>query len=287
MSNVIAPEQPQSLTTTWPARLELVFESRPEKTVLTRSRHLGPLRVQRAFYPEGGRAHIYILHPPGGMVSGDDLLIAADARDHSQVLLTTPAAGKVYRARANQQWQRQVISLSVGSHSCLEWLPQETIIFQSANVELKTEINLAKQGDVLGWDIICLARPSCDESFDKGTVVLDLTIKKMGRAVLIEKTRLNGGEEALAARWGLSGNSVLATFYATLDCSDDEVDGWRQRCEASGIEGRLALTYRKGILIGRYLGAYAEPARQMFELLWSLIRQHRGLALCRPRIWNT
>jgi urease accessory protein len=221
------------------------------------------------------------------MVSGDDLFIAAEACEGSKVLLTTPAAGKVYRARANQQWQRQVVSLRVGKGSCVEWLPQETIIFKSANVELKTTIELAEQGDILGWDIICLARPSCAETFDSGTVILDLTINKMGRAVLIEKTRLIGGSDALSAQWGLSGCTVLATFYASVDCTDTEIDRWRDQCAASGIEGHLAVTYRKGIVIGRYLGAYAEPARQMFELLWRLVRQHRGQRLCRPRIWNT
>src|SRR6185436_12298059 len=84
----------------WRAELELEFERRGGKSVLARRSHHGPLVVQRPFYPEGPRtAHVYVLHPPGGVVGGDALAVRVIANPLSHVLLTTPAAAKLYRSK--------------------------------------------------------------------------------------------------------------------------------------------------------------------------------------------
>ena len=55
----------------WSAELELGFAVVAGRTALVHNRHVGPLTVQRPFYPEGELAHVYLLHPPGGIVAGD------------------------------------------------------------------------------------------------------------------------------------------------------------------------------------------------------------------------
>src|SRR4051812_8733917 len=58
----------------WPARLDLSFARRGARTVVERVAHHGPLRIQRALYsPEDDACHVYLLHPPGGLVGGDEL----------------------------------------------------------------------------------------------------------------------------------------------------------------------------------------------------------------------
>ena len=65
----------------WYAELSLELEKRGAKTLLVGNRHQGPLRVERPFYPEpGGGCHIYLLHPPGGLVLGDLLQIKISAK---------------------------------------------------------------------------------------------------------------------------------------------------------------------------------------------------------------
>ena len=275
------------LSTQWLAQLNLVFEHSGEKTVLRRNHHHGPLRVQRPFYPEGPRAHIYILHPPGGMVSGDDLQLSFSASEKAQVLLTTPAAGKVYRARANNQRQRQTVTIDQKRDSSVEWLPQETIIFSGAKVDLETVIELEEGAEIVGWDIVCLARPSRHEKFTAGEVILDLRIHRSGRPLLIERSHIQSATPVLEAPWGLNGSPVVATFYATLACDDENVQQWRQQLAQLKLTGSVALSYRRGVLICRYLGEYAEPGRQYFEHLWTMVRQFRKIQACRPRIWNT
>ena len=70
--------QPQELDPTlhWLANYQAELVYLDDKTRLGKTSHFGPLRVQRAFYPEGNIcAHLYLLHPPGGLVAGDYLTI--------------------------------------------------------------------------------------------------------------------------------------------------------------------------------------------------------------------
>src|SRR5262249_20605752 len=93
----------------WQAALDLGFESRGLRTVLTRRASVGPLVVQRPFYPEGDVAHVYLVHPPGGVVGGDQLQLNVLAKGGAHVLLTTPAATKFYRSDGRVARQRQEI----------------------------------------------------------------------------------------------------------------------------------------------------------------------------------
>ena len=69
MNTVAADMQNQ----TWKAKLELGFKGREDKTYVSHRKHLGPLVIQKPFYPEGEVCHVYLIHPPGGIVGGDEL----------------------------------------------------------------------------------------------------------------------------------------------------------------------------------------------------------------------
>ena len=74
----------------WSAALSLEFKNISGKTVLGNTQRKGPLVVQRAFYPEGDVCHIYLVHPPGGVVGGDVLEIKAELGRETSTLVTTP-----------------------------------------------------------------------------------------------------------------------------------------------------------------------------------------------------
>ena len=88
-----------ALNTGWRAKLHLKLVEENSKTVLKQRTHQGPLQVQKPFYPgANGTCHVYLLHPPGGVVGGDSLDIKIDINSNAKVLATTPAAGKFYRS---------------------------------------------------------------------------------------------------------------------------------------------------------------------------------------------
>src|SRR3990167_5413051 len=105
----------------WKARLQLELQHLDGKTRLTRCAHSGPLRVQRPFYPDGPeQAHVYLLHPPGGLVAGDQLGIDIALHTQARALCTTPSAGKIYNNITARE-QQQHVHLRVAGNACLEW----------------------------------------------------------------------------------------------------------------------------------------------------------------------
>ena len=152
----------------WQASLALQFCHTPEKTLLHSARHSGPLTVQRPFYPEGETCHLYLLHPPGGIVGGDtlDISVRLDAKSHA--LITMPGASKFYRSNGPLACLSQHFYLD--EEATLEWLPQDTIIFPGANAALRSVFHLHATSTLLAWELYCLGRPVINETFSHGTL---------------------------------------------------------------------------------------------------------------------
>src|SRR5262249_39679672 len=141
----------------WRAALALRYARVDDRTVLSRRDHHGPLRVQKALYPEAAQTcHTIVVHPPGGIVGGDTLEIDLELDIAARVLLTTPGATKWYRSQYGTA--RQSVSASLAPQTVLEWLPQENIVFDAARAEIATSVRL--HGDALytGWEIVCFGR---------------------------------------------------------------------------------------------------------------------------------
>lgn len=276
----------------WRASLRLGFRADARRTVLERMEFFGPLRVQRPFHPEGGPCHCYLLHPPGGLVSGDRLRIEAQVGPGAHALLTTPAAGKVYGADSHNVGQEQDVRLAADG-GVLEWLPMETIVFDRANATLRTSVELEGEARCLGWDILCLGRPAGGHPFTQGQVTQSLHISRAGVPLLEERLRLAGGGPVLSGAFGLAGQPVFGTLWAVgLDdaAAGPLLAGIRTDLGGAGDPraGLMAATYRLGVLLVRYLGPSTEECRERFQRAWALLRPEcAGRAACPPRIWST
>jgi urease accessory protein len=269
----------------WQARLDLGYLRTGERTVLTSRAHHGPLVVQKSLYPEGEAVcQNIIIHPPGGMVGGDSLAVNVDAGPRTHVQLTTPGAAKCYRSAG--PFARQRIRLRAAQGAILEWLPQETIVFDAAKVELEIAIELDRDAVFMGWDVVCLGRTAAGERFDRGAVRQRLTLTRDGAPAFIERALLNGGDPMLASPIGLDANPVFGTFLATMPVITDAMLEPCRRVTAMTGEG--AVTRLPGVLIGRYRGASAAAARRYFVDLWRKLRPVMAFrAAVLPRIWTT
>ena len=266
----------------WHARLDLGFQKKSFRTVLGRRSRKGPLSVQRAFYPEGGICHVYLLHPPGGVVGGDRLDINLECDYQSHALLTTPGATKFYRSAGETAIQSQ--TFNVADNAVLEWLPQESIYFPGAVVDTSLTVNLQNNANVALWEIHCLGRPVIDEQFNEGRLDNHWKIFRDGRPVLIERLRVSN--ETLKVPSQLNSKPVVGTFVIS-SASHALLELIREQCFSNASES-LAMTLIEDFLIVRYLGHSTENAKNYFLNVWSTVRKpclgHEAVA---PRIWNT
>ncbi|MGZ8157813.1 MAG: urease accessory protein UreD [Methylobacter sp.] len=268
--------QPQG----WQAKLELGFEYKHGKTVLAHRRHIGPLTVQRPFYPEGDVCHVYVLHPPGGVVAGDCLTIAINAATDSAALVTTPAAGKFYRS--DGKLARQQVALAVAAGASLELLPQETIIYEGAQVAADVRLELAAGARFIGWEILALGRPAANEGFTTGSVGMNWQIFRAGE--LFYRERLLIDAQAFAANWGLNGHSACGTLFACPATAVQLAAVQQLIGESSG----RGVTLLDDMLICRALDIRADRLRDFFQQVWRLLRPDVVKRdACAPRIWAT
>ncbi|HEU4776438.1 MAG TPA: urease accessory protein UreD [Telluria sp.] len=266
----------------WQASLQLRFEHEAGTTRLTRRAHSGPLRVQKPLYPEGpGICHAIVIHPPGGIVGGDALAIDADAGPESHAFLTSPGAAKWYRANGKVSQQR--VALSAAAGGAIEWMPQETIFYNEAQVRMVHEVDLAPDACYIGSEILCFGRSASGERFKRGQVAQRTTIRRGGKLLWWEQGVLRGGAPAADSVFGLGGATVCATLIGIGAPLPAALLG-----DIRAIDPLLAATQIKTVFCARLLCADSEHAKRVMTRVWQTLRPHLlGHAATIPRIWQT
>lgn len=267
----------------WLAHLELEICHQDNKSVVAKSRQNGPLTIQSPFYPEGDVCHLYLLHPPAGIVGGDYLQLDVSVVDNGAALITTPGATKFYRTNGKVAHQKQFFKVKAGSS--LEWLPQETIYFPDANAQLSTIIHMENDAHFLGWDIHCLGLPVNDLDFGSGKAKIGMQVFRDGEPLFIDMMVVEREKKKHQAAF-LRDYQITATFIAT-GADANLLDNLRKKLPKAE-NGHWAATLLDDLLTVRYLGASTNEARKLFVKTWQQIRPHvlqRDANL--PRIWAT
>ena len=271
----------------WQASLALGFTRRDEATILARREHRGPLRVQKALYPEGPHVcHAIVLHPPAGIAGGDRLRIGIDIGADAQALLTTPGAGKWYRSAG--PLAEQAVSLKVGAGGTAEWLPQESIIFSGAEARMRTQVDLEQGARFIGVETLCFGRRASGETFDRGSLRLATDIRVNGHLLWRERGVIDGGSALLKSPIGLAGYSVCSTILAAGMAVAPETLAACRGAAPVEVGAQWGVSVLPQLFVGRYLGHSAEAAREWFIELWRQLRPALiGREMAPPRIWNT
>ena len=276
----------QSVASGWHGEINIDFEYRKavSKTVMASVSHKGPLRVQRPFYPEGEVCHLYLLHPPGGVVGGDTLKINVQSAEHAQAFVTTPGSTKFYRSAGSLATLEQ--TLSIKKDGLLEWFPQENIFFPGAKTKLKTEIHLQAGANFSGWEINCLGRPVNNEKFTHGEVDAGFYLYREGEIFFVDRLKVNT-EKQLSASAGLRGYAMNALFICT-GCKEAEVEAARGIINQLSVDFPVGITLLDDVLVLRALANQSEKLQAVIIPVWQALRHSVfNLSPMQPRIWST
>ncbi len=266
----------------WQGAIDLKFQVQAEKTILQRSYAHAPLKIQRPFYPEPNICHAVILHSAGGMVGGDRLTYQIGLEPDSQALITTAAAAKIYRS--NGAFAQQQISIELGDNAHLEWLPQETIIFDRAQYQQNLRVDLGARATFCGWEIVRLGRSARQETFTHGCWENALEVWQAGKPLWIDRQRITG------AQWQSSqasaGHPLLGLLVWLGGAVSAELVA-QARLLAPQHEADWGVTVLAAGLVCRYRGSDRQAAQAWFVAVWNLLRQaSRQRSACPPRVWQ-
>ncbi|MFT3931783.1 MAG: urease accessory protein UreD [Spongiibacteraceae bacterium] len=279
------------MTANWRAQLDVRFAAQKQRTVLVERMHSGPLVVQKPLYPEGdGICHAVIVHPPGGIAGGDELHLHVNLDEGAHALLTTPGAGKWYKANGRDAAQHLRFKVSAGA--TLEWLPQETILFDAARVRMSARVELAADAKFAGWEMLCFGRRAAGEKFAQGHLQQHVQIWRDDELLWNEAANLEAGSRAMLSPVGLNGHTISAVFLVAAGAVPADI---LEACRAivpvekvGQANNGYGVTALPGIFAARFIGDNIEQARMYFEQLWHVLRPwYASVDTQRPRIWST
>lgn len=250
----------------------------------------GPdIRLERLFQQGSAKAILPRIHAPvpeavlvntaGGLTGGDLLQWRLAAGPSAALVGTTQAAERVYRSSGGAARIRTRLELGAGAS--LDWLPQETILFDGGRLDRLIEIDMAADARLIAVESLILGRTAMGEIVSTGAISDQWRVRRNGR--LVHAEALHVQDDIAAATSGpatLAGGRALATVLNAAPGASDRVDEIRQM-----LTDRADIAYgvssKSDMLIVRLMG---DDARVLRMTLILLLMQFRGVAL--PRVWS-
>lgn len=244
---------------------------------LTRLQELHQAGSAKAFvHPEGHGPEVVLLNTSGGMTGGDRLAyrIALDAG--CRVTATTQTAERAYRSVGGVA--RVDITHDLGEGAHLDWLPQETILFDRAALHRSTTVNLGAGASCLLLEAIVLGRAAMGETLAEIDLRDQRSVTRAGRPVLVEPLRLTGA--ALGAGPGvLQGRRAFASLALIARGAEAALNPVRAVLDEPGVDGGASAF--DGKLTVRLLAADGWPLRRQILRLLAVLRDAPP-----PRVWQ-
>lgn len=289
MSVVTLPSEPapaaQPATAGVHGVAEIGFVDQSGETRLDHLFQHDPLHVLFPTPPKDEPPCAVLVTTSGGLVGGDRLEFSVSAGPGTKVMAMAQAAEKVYRSAGKDSVID--VRLSVGRDAWLEWLPQETILFDGARLRRRTAIDLDAGAKILAGEILVFGRIASGERLSHGLVREEWNVRRGGRLIWADALHLEGDMEDIFADPACFGG---ATAQATAIYADDDpgeyLDLARSLLDNDDNELRSAATVVNGVLVARWLGHDPARLRRAFGDFWAGFRHGCAkLPATLPRLW--
>ncbi|CAH0155597.1 urease accessory protein UreD [Roseomonas sp. CECT 9278] len=249
----------------------------------TRIAHLFQAAPARILFPtsEGDEPPLAVLvNTAGGLAGGDALALDLRLGAGAAATLSTPSAEKIYRSLGAAT--RIDATIDVGSGATLEWLPQETILFDGARLHRRIAVALAPDARLLFAEMMVFGRRARGEVMRDGAVQESWRLRRGGSLVWADGLALGGDlSTRLDDRFGFAGAEAMACLLLA-------VPGPVEPLRAALREADVAATMlRPGLLLARWLGDAAAVRGALGEAVRLVRVQALGLPARLPRLWTS
>jgi urease accessory protein len=252
------------------------FAVREGKTRLADLYQRDPCRILFPDPEPGDPIQAVLLTTSGGVTDGDALHMEIAAEASTEAIVATQAAEKIYRASKGGGHCAIDVSVSVAEGATLDWLPQETIVFEGARLKRRTVAEVAPSASLLACEMVVLGRAASGERFTHGLLLDQWSVKRAGKLVWTDTLRVEG-ETPDGAGFGKA--NALSTVIGVWDEPQPRFEKARALLEAAD-EVRAGVTLVNGVMIARLLGEATMVRRATIDFLTAF----RGQRL--PRVWH-
>ncbi len=221
------------------------------------------------------RAEAVFVNTAGGATSGDRLSLSVMLDDNAALTTTTQAAERIYRSTGGHA--EIINAATLGANAALDWLPQETILFDGSALDRRLTVDMHDTATFLATETFVLGRRAMGETLTRAALSDRWRITRGGRIAYADTLRFNDPAD-LAHRATLNGNRALTTLVYIAPDAEDRLTQAR-RLLPTDIE--TAASAWNGMLVARFLAPDAQPLR---AALITFLSNFRGRAM--PRVWH-
>jgi urease accessory protein len=258
--------------------VRVVAKQSGDETVLDELRQAGCLKVRFPKRIVPSWMDVVMLNTGGGVAGGDRLDLAFGVAASGRMTIAAQAAERFYRALAADAPSSVRTQLTMEPGAFLEWLPQETILFDGSALDRRLDVDLAPDARFLGVETVVFGRTAMGERVREGWLRDVIRVRRGGSLLLHDSIRLDGDIDAALRRPAIGGGAcaVATVVYVAPDAADrlDVVRTAMAPAEAGA-------SVWNGMLVGRILGADSAGVRKTVVAALNVLRDDRPL----PRVW--
>ncbi|MDE0779981.1 MAG: urease accessory protein UreD [Alphaproteobacteria bacterium] len=267
-------------------RAEIGFAYDDGRTRLATLDQSDPLRILFPYVSPDEPITGALVTTSGGLVGGDSLKIVVRGESHTASRIVGQAAEKIYRSTGADVTIEVRLDASEGAW--LEWLPQETILFENARMRRVTLAEVSGGARLLAGEMIVFGRTAMGESMTRGLVRDAWEIRRGGRLIWSDALHLDDDlEDGLQAAAGFDSACAYGSLVYVADDAEDQIDVARELLgnDDSGLFS--AATCVGNVLIVRWVGCDSLALRTAYGEFWSSFRNRiAGYPASMPRLWH-
>jgi urease accessory protein len=225
-----------------------------------------------------GAFEAVLLNTAGGLAGGDRMRWEVSAGPGALVRVTTQTAERVYRSNSGDALVETCLHAEAGA--TLEWLPQETILFDGSRLSRTLSIELAEDAALLAVEAVVFGRRAHGERVRSGCLRDRWRVRRGGRLIHADNVRMDGDLRALLDRPATFGGAQAFATLLLAGPARTPIDDLRALLpDGEGLEaGASALPH---VTVVRLVAAHGDILR---PALARLLLALRGAAL--PRVWQ-
>lgn len=224
----------------------------------------------------GAALDAVLLNTAGGVTGGDQFTFSGHAATGTKLTVTTQACERAYKAQPDQTGRIRN-RLSIASGARVNWLPQETILFNGSALDRCLKIDLAKDASLLMVEPLIFGRAAMGEKLSDIRFRDRIEIRRKGRPLFLDAMTLNGDVQAhLATPFIAGGAGAMALVVLVARNAESHLATLRDMLPQTGGASLI----QPDVLVMRLL---ADDGFALRQSLLPVLRLLNGGDL--PRCW--